>query len=55
MKMSYADWLKKVDQAVSAKVGLSYRDLADQPYRSWYDSGVSPKSAAARAVRSELS
>ena len=52
-RMSFEDWMRKVDQAVGAKTGLSVYDLADMPYRDWYDSGMSPSSAAKRALASE--
>lgn len=48
---AFESWLDKVNGHVQAKVGLSYDDLPDQPYRNWFDSGVSPRSAAARAIR----
>jgi hypothetical protein len=47
----FVDWMMKVDRAVIAKAGLSYLDLPDQPYRDWYEAGLSAKSAAARAIR----
>jgi len=50
-RMSFEDWMKAVDNAVWAKAGLSVYDLADAPFRDWYDSGVSPKSAASKAIR----
>jgi len=52
-RMSFEDWLRKVDQAVGQIAGLSYMDLADQPYRDWYDDGVAPGTAAKRALASE--
>lgn len=44
-------WMAKVDAAVAAKCGLSASDLPDVCYRDWYEDGVTPKSAAARAVK----
>lgn len=52
-RMSFEDWMQKVDQAVGAKAGLSVYDLADMPYRDWYDDGMSPASAAKRALDAE--
>lgn len=51
-KLTFEQWLREVDRAVVAKVGLSYQDLPDCCYRDWYDQGVSPKGAASRAIRS---
>lgn len=44
-------WMAKVDAAVAAKTGLSALDLPDCPYYSWYEDGVTPKSAAAKAIK----
>jgi hypothetical protein len=51
VKKTFEQWLKEVDKAIAAKTTMSYLDLPDQPYQSWYEEGVSPKSAAARAIR----
>lgn len=50
---SFKAWMRAVDRAVQAKVGLSLSDLSDQPYADWYADGVSPKQAAGRAIRYE--
>lgn len=44
-------WMAKVDAVVSARSGLSADDLPDCCYRDWYDDGVKPAAAAARAIR----
>lgn len=50
---SFAGWMQKVDAAIEAKVGLVALDLADQPYRDWYEDGLRPTTAAAHALRDE--
>jgi hypothetical protein len=51
MKQSFEEWRKAVDAAVSRATGLSLDDLPDVALRDWYDDGVTPKSAASRAVK----
>lgn len=50
-KRSFEEWKKQVDQAINQICGLSSDDLPDQPYRDWCEDGVSPATAARRAVR----
>jgi hypothetical protein len=51
--MSFEAWMKKVDAILLAKCGMDHRDLADVPYRQWFDDKVSPKSAASRAFKAQ--
>jgi len=53
MKLTYAEWKKKVDAAISAKCGLTSDDLADYNYADAYADGVSPSSAARKALAAE--
>jgi len=46
-------WLEEVDQVIGSFVGLTHDDLADQPWRDWYESGMSPNEAAAMALEAE--
>lgn len=50
-KLSFSLWLKKVDEAVQKRAGLSYQDLPDCPYADWYEDGATPTGAAVRAIR----
>ena len=50
--MTFDDWMKAVDDACYDRAGCSVYDLPDVCFRDWYDDGVSPKSAAGRAIRS---
>uniref|UniRef100_A0A6M3J0D7 Uncharacterized protein n=1 Tax=viral metagenome TaxID=1070528 RepID=A0A6M3J0D7_9ZZZZ len=49
-RMTFAEWMKRVDEAVWRKAGCSVRDLGDCCYRDWYDDNVRPATAARRAV-----
>ena len=52
MKLDFAAWMNAVDSIISARfMGLTTADLPDCCYGDWYDEGLSPRSAAARAVR----
>lgn len=31
-------WMRKLDAKVEARIGCSVHDLADQPFRDWFDS-----------------
>jgi hypothetical protein len=44
-------WMAEVDAQVEALAGCSVRDLPDCLYADWYAAGVSPLSAARRAIR----
>ena len=49
---NYDEWKGRVDAFLRDKLaGLSSDDLPDCPYRDWYEDGVSPLSAATRAIR----
>jgi hypothetical protein len=55
MKRSFDEWMREVDRAIARKAGLSALDLPDVPYRDWYEDGVRPASAAAKAIRNAKS
>ena len=48
---AFAAWFAKVDAAVVALCGMSVNDLPDCCFRDWFEDGVSPSSAARRAVK----
>lgn len=48
---TFEQWSRKVDNEVNALCGLSTYDLPDCDYWTWYDSGVTPKCAAKRAIK----
>jgi hypothetical protein len=48
----FNEWMRKVDEAIATKLcGMIAADLPDCPYRDWFDDGVKPSTAAARAIR----
>jgi hypothetical protein len=52
-KRTFEGWMDKVGLILRKTVGLSYSDLADQPYRDWYDSGMTPSQAARQTLQNE--
>lgn len=52
-RMSFEQWMKKVDAIIDADCGLSSDDLGDQDYLSWYEDGMSCREAAMDALREE--
>lgn len=51
MKRSFAEWQREVNSILIVECGLGIDDLPDCCYADWYQDGVSPKSAAKRAIR----
>jgi len=51
MKKTFETWMKAVDAAVSAEIGLSASDLPDVPYLDWFEDNMSVKAAARKAIK----
>lgn len=51
--MTFRQWMQEVDREVQAIAFLSVHDLADQPFRDWYDDGVEPLEAAEMTLEDE--
>lgn len=51
VKKSFEAWKKAVDAEILRRTGMTSDDLEDYSYRDCYDNGVSPKNAAAGAIR----
>lgn len=49
--MTFADWMKAVDEAVWKIAGLSVHDLEDCCFADWFEDHVNPATAARRAIR----
>lgn len=49
-KMTFMEWMGKVDNIVWEKMGCSVRDLPDCMFLDWYDDGVIPAYAARWAI-----
>jgi hypothetical protein len=41
----FALWMGELDDLVGHKFGCSVHDLPDQPFRDWFDTGLTPSSA----------
>ena len=53
-KVSFEDWMHKVDAALVSQVGLSSSDLPDQAYYDHYDSGAEPGEVAQEILEEEM-
>lgn len=42
----FNQWMRQLDAAVLYRAGVSVHDLADQPFRDWFDEGIEPSQAA---------
>lgn len=49
----FDSWMRAVDFEVERLTGLSVHDLADNLYRDWCDSGMTPEEAAKQALENE--
>lgn len=50
-EMTFEEWKVSVNFWVRRDHGLDLDDLPDCPYRDWYDDGISPLTAAKRAIK----
>ncbi len=48
---SFESWMREVDVQCWRRGGCSTQDLPDVNYREWHANGLTPKSAACRALR----
>ena len=47
----FEEWMRDVDAIIASKLGgFDSNDLPDMCYRDWHEEGMTPKSAAARAI-----
>ena len=46
----YVAWMRGIDLVIQGICGCSSSDLADQPYREWFESGMSCREAALDAL-----
>lgn len=51
MKLSFDEWMRKVDEVVRRIVGCSVYDLPDYPFRDAYDEGCSYGNVASKAIK----
>ena len=53
-KLTFDQWMRKVDAHVAGTIGLGASDLPDMPYRDWYDSGTRPQDAAKEVIEENM-
>lgn len=46
-------WMVLVDSALKRRVSVGVPDLSDQPYRDWFQDGMSPKEAASEVIAND--
>ena len=51
MRITFEQWLAKVDQWLEAHVFVSSADLPDCCYADWFADGISPARAARMALK----
>lgn len=49
-EVGFRAWMVQVDEHMGTLVPLTHKDLEDQPYRDWFDSGIPPYDAATMAL-----
>lgn len=54
MKRNFEEWMLLVDVACHKIAGCSIHDLGDCCFDDWFEEGISPTSAASRAIKNEL-
>jgi hypothetical protein len=51
--LTFEQWFKKAEAHAAGLIMLSLHDLADQPYRDWFEAGYTPQEAAEEALENE--
>lgn len=54
-KLSFRQWMNKIDGILYANIGLYTDDLGDVCYRDYFDSGISPQEVANEVIANEFS
>lgn len=49
----FSTWMRLVDRKIQARAGVSVYDLADKPFREWYDDGMDPDEAVEEILEDE--
>lgn len=50
MKLTFKQWMKRVDRLLESALGLSSMDLSDKCWRDMFNDGITPKDAAADII-----
>jgi hypothetical protein len=53
MKLTYDEWMKKVDAILFRRYGITSADLIDCCYADWYADGKTPAGAVSAAIKAE--
>lgn len=48
--LPFMQWMAQVDADLEALLGVGSRDLADAPYRDYFEDGLTPREAADEVV-----
>lgn len=51
---SFETWYAAAEVVAKREIGVSLEDIADCPYRDWYEYGLSPKQSVAKARKRAL-
>jgi hypothetical protein len=46
-------WLLELDDICHNEMGISYKDLPDQPFRDWFNDGFTPEDAYYQMIENE--
>jgi hypothetical protein len=49
----FREWLRQVDLELTKRCGLIHDDLADQPWRDWFNDGFTAAEAAEECLINE--
>jgi Family of unknown function (DUF5419) len=52
-RMTFAEWMAKVDAIIMKKFGLDSRDLIDWDYHGAFEDGYTPSQAVREAIASQ--
>lgn len=55
ISINFETWMRLVDSRIQASTSLVSLDLPDLPYMDMYEAGVTPRSAAAKAIKNAKS
>lgn len=50
MKLTFKQWMKRVDRLLKSALGLSSTDLSDKCWRDMFDDGITPREAASDII-----
>lgn len=48
--MTFEEWMQKIDKLYQRKLGVSVHDMPDEPWRDFYEDGITPEEIMELAV-----